>query len=104
VACAAARGKFPLATGPGLAKQAWLRPPLFRPPAHTARGRVNVARGSMDNVLLVFGGDIHKMPSYGEFFAQVTCAGGTAPFPDPAKALAEVARSMRPTAASRFDC
>ncbi|HYV38299.1 MAG TPA: methyltransferase domain-containing protein [Gemmataceae bacterium] len=62
-------------------------------PAQLARAATNLARTKLDNVLLVRG-DIHKLPLRDGIVAKVNCAGGLHQFPDPAKALAEVARVM----------
>jgi SAM-dependent methyltransferase/uncharacterized protein YbaR (Trm112 family) len=54
-----------------------------------------LARAGLDNVLLVRG-DVHRLPFRDRALTKVNCAGGLHQFPDPARALAEVARVLPP--------
>jgi SAM-dependent methyltransferase len=62
-------------------------------PAQLARAAANVARADVDNVLLVRG-DVHRLPLRDGAVPKVNCAGGLHQFPDPAKALDEIARVL----------
>ncbi len=61
--------------------------------AQLERAAVNVRRAGLDNVLLIRG-DVHRLPLGDASLARVNCAGGLHQFPDPARALAEVARVL----------
>jgi ubiquinone/menaquinone biosynthesis C-methylase UbiE len=91
VACGPANFTVPLArhARPGLVIG------LDISPAQLARAAANVARTRLDNVLLVRG-DVHRLPLRDGSVSKVNCAGGLHQFPDPARALAEVARVLPP--------
>jgi ubiquinone/menaquinone biosynthesis C-methylase UbiE len=95
VACGPANFTVPLArlAWPGLVIG------LDISPAQLARAAANVTRAGLDNVLLVRG-DVHQLPFRDQVVGKVNCAGGLHQFPDPARALAEVARVL--PAAGRF--
>jgi SAM-dependent methyltransferase len=91
LACGPARFTIPLARrcSPGLVIG------LDISPTQLARAAANVARARLDNVLLVRG-DVHRLPLRDGCVARVNCAGRLHQFPQPHKALAEVARILAP--------
>lgn len=90
VACGPANFTIPLArvAHPGLVIG------LDISPAQLARARANVAASGLNNVLLVRG-DVHRLPLQDGAVAKANCAGGLHQFPDPERALAELARVLR---------
>ncbi len=66
---------------------------IARPMLRLARARV--ARAGLENVLLVHG-DAHDLPIANHSLAKLNCSGGLHALPDPAKALAELARVSLP--------
>jgi SAM-dependent methyltransferase len=62
-------------------------------PAQLARAAANLGRTRLDNVLLVRG-DVHCLPFRDGMLSKINCAGGLHQFPNPARALTEIARIM----------